>query len=417
MLNEYDTPRVDRHSGYSRRQFLGGTLAVAAATSLLDVATSPAAGVRAVDGRKIKIGLVGCGGRGSWIADLFRKHGGYQFHSVADYFPDSADQRGKALGVDTARRFFGLSAYEKLIHSGVEAVLLQTPPYFFPEHAAAAVDAGLHVYMAKPLAVDVPGCRRVEAAGKLATKKQRVFFVDYQLPTDPVNIRVAQRIWNGELGTLAKLVTIGITGGHANAPKTGSLESRLRNQLWENDIALSGDYILVYDIHAIDGALWVAGQRPVAAIGASRICRPDAHGDAHGVCSVIYEYGDGLVHEHSGLALPNGEGGALSCTIYGPKAHAIVTYWHKAHFHIRGQKEYTAEVVDLYAAGAARNIASFYNAVCANDVANPTLPRAIDGCLACILGREAAARRTRLTMDQLLEENKRLEVDLSGLRA
>jgi hypothetical protein len=108
--------------------------------------------------RKIKLGVVGCGGRGAWIASLFREHGGYEMHAVADHFPEVAEAAGSALGVAPARRFSGLSGYHKLIESGVEAVALETPPCFFPEHVQAAVDAHLHVYMAKPIAVDVPGC-------------------------------------------------------------------------------------------------------------------------------------------------------------------------------------------------------------------------------------------------------------------
>ena len=116
--------------------------------------------------RKIKVGLVGCGGRGSWIAGLFKQHGGYEFVAAADYFQDRAEKTGTSLGVDKSKCFSGLSAYKRLIESGVEAVILETPPYFFPEHAAAAVEAGLHVYMAKPVAVDVPGAVKIGGAGQ-----------------------------------------------------------------------------------------------------------------------------------------------------------------------------------------------------------------------------------------------------------
>ena len=104
-----------------------------------------------------------------------------------------ADKCGDALGVDKSRRFSGLSGYKKVIESGVEAIAVETPPYFIPEIAAAGVEAGLHVYMAKPVAVDVPGCLRIGAAGKQATEKQRVFLVDYQIPTDPNNIAGCRR--------------------------------------------------------------------------------------------------------------------------------------------------------------------------------------------------------------------------------
>jgi predicted dehydrogenase len=212
------------------------------------------------------------------------------------------------------------------------------------------------------------------------------------------------------------MVTVGVSGGHPDQPKTATLESRLRNSVWASDVALGGDWITAFDIHAIDAALWLAGQRPVSAMGTSRTCRANPYGDARDICDVVYQYADGLEHNHSGMALPNGADGELSCKAYSLTTHAVVTYWHKAHFHRRGQREFTGQVVDLYTAGAVRNIASFYQAVTGGHFENPTVERSVDGCLTCILGREAAARQGRLTMVELLKENKRLELDLSGLR-
>jgi len=219
------------------------------------------------------------------------------------------------------------------------------------------------------------------------------------------------------MGPLAKMVTVGFSCGYSDPPKTATLESRLRNSVWVNDVALGGDWIAAYDIHAIDAALWAAGRRPVAATGASRICRSNPHGDGRDVCELIYEYADGLVHMHTGQALPNGADGELDCKVYSATAHASITYWSKAHFHRRGRPEFTGQVVDLYTAGAVRNIASFYRAVTGGHFENPTLQRSVDGCLTCILGREAAARHGRLTMEELRKENKCLELDLTGLRA
>ena len=100
-----------------------------------------------------------------------------------------------------------------MIASGVEAVALETPPYFFPEHVQAAVDARLHVYMAKPIAVDVPGCLQVQAAAKKATENKQCFLVDYQMPTDPFNIEVRKRLREGGLGKLQMVFSVGMGGG------------------------------------------------------------------------------------------------------------------------------------------------------------------------------------------------------------
>jgi predicted dehydrogenase len=399
----------------NRRQFLGGTLAAATTAAALGVLPGGAADAGAPAGRKIKLGLIGCGGRGSWIAKLFQNHGGYEFHAVADYFPETANRCGDELGVDKARRFSTLSGYKQLIESGVAAVALETPPYFMPGHARAAVAAGLHVYMAKPVAVDVPGSLQIEAASRQATRSQRCFLVDYQMPTDPANLEVSRRIRTEGFGKISQVLTVGIGNGFDDPPMAATIENRLRGLVWVNDVALGCDYIGNYDIHAIDAAIWVLGQRPVAAMGSSRIGRPDPHGDGRDVCSVVYEYADGLVHNHFGQGLKNFVPGDLSCRVHGQTGNALVNYWGKATLR-SFDDSYSAEVVNLYEAGASSNIATFYKNVTEGRFENETARRAVDGVLTCILGREAAARHRRLTMEELIRENQRLEVNLTGLK-
>ncbi len=406
----------------NRRRFIGGALAVTVSATQLAAlrglsADAPLQETQPAEfKRKIKLGLIGCGKRGSWIAKLFKQHGGYEVHALADYFPEAGDKCGDALGVDKARRFSGLSGYRRVIESGAEAVALETPPYFFPEHARAAVEAGLHVYMAKPVAVDVPGSLQIKAAGRLATQQRRCLLVDYQMPTDPSNQEVRRRIQAEGLGKLAQVLTLGISHGFEDPPRTtATIESRLQRLVWVNDVALGCDYIGNNDIHAIDAALWVIGQRPVAAMGASRICRQEPHGDSRDVCSVVYEYADGLVHNHFGQGLPNQSQEELSCRIHGQKGHALLNYLGKAQLR-SFDDAYTDDVPNLYEAGVVRNIAAFYLNVTEGHFENETVRRAVDGALTCILGREAAARRSRLTMDDLLKANKRLEVDLIGLK-
>ncbi len=251
-----------------RRTFLQQTTAagIALTATTVRAETSPAP---AKIGRKLKVGIVGCGGRGSWIAGLFKEHGGYEFVAAADYFPDRAEKTGASLGAEKSKCFSGLSAYKRLIESGVEAVILETPPYFFPEHATAAVEAGLHVYMAKPVAADVPGTLKIGAAGKSASAKKRVFLVDYQMPTDPLNIEVRKRLHEGGLGDLQMVFSIGNSGGggFGDPPLGKTLESRLTGLVWVNDDAIGCGYIGNYDIHAIDALIWALDRRPVSAYG------------------------------------------------------------------------------------------------------------------------------------------------------
>ena len=124
-------------------------MAPLAAASMAWAAEEPVVATAKPD-RKIKLGLIGCGGRGAWLVDLFQKHGGYEIHAVADYFDDLADKAGERFGVDKTRRFSGLAGHKRLLDSGVEAAVVVNVPSFHPEHRHAAIEAGCHVYAANP---------------------------------------------------------------------------------------------------------------------------------------------------------------------------------------------------------------------------------------------------------------------------
>jgi len=423
-MDVYETAGAGQPSrdSITRRRFVGDVVTAAASASMLG-ATAVAA---AQDNpppkpleRTIKLGVLGCGGRGAWLAGLFKKHGGYEVHALADYFQDAVDACGDTLGVDRTRRFTGLSGYKRLLETGIEAVVIIDVPYFYPEQAQAAGAAGCHVYMAKPVAIDVPGCQSILASGREATEKNRCFHIDYQMPTDPVNIEVARRIWDGGLGTLFAVTTLGGGGGdgmRADPPKGPTLESRLRGLIWNNDIPLGGDLIVNYDIHAIDAAIWILRQRPISAMGCTRLHRPNPQGDFRDLYFVTYECADGVIWNHQTYEIPD-HGRSLVCNVHGQLASAQLSYWGKS-FLRGGPKHYGGgEVVSLYDQGAERNIAEFYRCVTEGRCENPTVQRAVDGTLTAILGREAAARGAKLTMEELIRENVRLEPDLTGLTA
>jgi predicted dehydrogenase len=364
--------------------------------------------------RKIKLGVIGCGGRGSWLAGLFHKHGGYQMHVLADYFQARADNLGQQLGVPPANRFSTLSGYKRLLESGVEAVALEAPPCFYPEQVRAAVEAGLHVYVAKPVAVDVPGCLAIEAAARQAGEKKRCFLVDYQIPTDPHNLEVHKQIRAGAIGKVVGLHSYYIAPTRPDPAKGATIEDRLQ-RAWVNDVALGGSYHVCACIHAVDAALWVAGTNPLSAVGVSTIGRPDPHGDSHDLFSLTLEFPDGLLLNHRGKHIDDLAPVENGCAVFGQTGHAHIGYQNQAF--VRGpETAYRGSVDNLYEAGAVRNIASFYEQITAGDTTNPTVRRAVDSALATILGREAARRRERLTWQHLLKENQRLEVDLKGLK-
>jgi len=411
---------MTHHAHCSRRQFLGGALAAGTSATLLDASLVLAADAPATEpkpaqfSRKIRLGLIGCGGRGPWLAEFFRRHGGYEIHAVADYFDASAQQAGDHLGVEKKRRFSGLAGHKRLLDSGVEAVVVVNVPRFHAEHARAAIDAGCHVYAAKPVAVDVPRALVAQEAGKLATKKGLCYLVDYQMPTDPVNIEVVRRVHEGGIGRLMHIESSGISPPWSE-PQVASAEDRLRSGRWLSTTALSGDVIVENNIHTINAVLWLVGRRPVNAIGRSRIGRKNPRDDFREVYHLTYEFDDGLVWTHIGQSLNNQEDWALGFRAFGELATAVVNYRGKSFLH-GGPKHYGARNVEsLYDQGAIRNIATFYENIITRRFDNSTVPNAVDDVLTAVLGREAATRGGCVTMEELLKENKETRFDLSGL--
>ncbi len=122
---------------------------------------------------KINIGLIGCGGRGRWNLDLFHEHGGYNVVAVQDYFQDRVDQAGEKFKLPAGKRYTGLSGYQRLLEAEPRCRGHNQPAVFPSGTTAAAVDAGRHVYQAKPIAVDVPGCTSIADSGKKAAEQAR----------------------------------------------------------------------------------------------------------------------------------------------------------------------------------------------------------------------------------------------------
>ncbi len=399
-------------SSVDRRDFLKG---VAAATSFSVMARATAQGTAA--NTKVKVGVIGLGGRGGMIAKMLQEHGGYEIDAVADYFPEVSEKAGERFGVAKAKRFSGLLGYRRLLETDVEAVFLETPPYCFPDHVEAAVAAGRHVYMAKPIACDVPGCLRVAAAAKEAQAKNKVFLIDFQTRTDEFIIEGVKRVRDGEIGAMGLLSSIYTDESFKDIPLEATVENRLRHLIWVNDTALGGSYLVNAGIHAIDVALWLAGATPVSAVGASRIARANPNADSHDAYSLTYEFADGLLLNHRGEHLRNHFGFHCACRAQCQDGYLEAGY--TGEVVMRGIRTGWAggEVKNLYAEGAKRNIASFHGCVLDGDCTNPTVEPSINANLATILGREAGERKTRVTWEQMLAENRRVDADLSGLTA
>lgn len=408
----------------SRRDFVMQSLVATAALSArqgnaVDVQT-PAADKPPAPPitRKIKVGIVGGGHRGNLIGGFMKSHGGFDIHAVADYFPETAEALGETFGVDKGRRFSGLSGYKKAIESGIDALVIMDVPCFYPEQAKVAVDADLHVYMAKPFAVDVPGCLQHLETANRATHKKRCVLVDYQIPLDPANKEVAKRMRDGAVEGLSHICSGGQSSVWGDPAKGKTIENLLRGGVWLSSVNLGGDNIVSYDIHIIDGVTWIMGKRPVSACGYSRITRPNPQGDRTDCGSVTYQYDDGTIWSHVTQAVANNAWmHNLGADFMGCNATATINYWGKSQ--IRGGPKHVVGSAsnNIYNDGAIANVADFYRCITEGDFANATAHRAVDGTLTSILGREAMTRKCLLSMAELINENKRLELDLTGLKA
>ncbi len=398
---------------YSRRRFI--TQSAAATASFAIVKPSAVRGSMA--NSRVEVGCIGLGGRGRLIAGMLAEHEGFQITSAADYFPNVVQSLGEKLGVPRQRRFSGLSGYRKLIAGKVDAVFCETPPYCFPEHVTAAVDAGSHVYQAKPVACDVPGCLAILDAAQKASRNKQVFLVDFQTRTDPFIIEAVKRTHAGLIGGLAMISSFYTDDGFSDPPLTDNIESRLQRLIWVNDIAIGGGQLVAAGIHAVDVALWIAGTRPISAAGCSRTARLNPHGDTADVYSLTYQFKNGLILNHRGEHLRNAHDFNCTCMAFGQDGHTLTNY--AGDVMVRGNKGgyRGGEVENLYNSGIKRNLDTFHHSIVNGVYHNPTVEPSVNATLACILGREAAKRNTRLTWDELVKENKKIEVDLTGLKA
>lgn len=282
----------------TRRQILAGTAAAAVSSS------SFANGVFQ-DRPTLKVGLIGCGGRGSGaIRDTLNADPGVVVWSIGDAFSDRltglADGLKKEIGgryqVED-RWFTGLDAYKKVIASGVDVVILTTPPAFRPIHFAEAVAAGKHVFMEKPVAVDGPGIRKVLEAAALAKQKNLTVVAGTQRRHDRAYNEAIKALKDGFAGEVLHMNCYWNQGGlwiNPRQPGWSDVENQMRNWLYYT--WLSGDHITEQHVHNLDVCNWVMGTHPVKAISmGGRQSRIDpVYGHVFDHFATEYEYANGV---------------------------------------------------------------------------------------------------------------------------
>lgn len=364
----------------------------------------------AADGKEIKAGVVGCGGRGSGAAmNFLNAANGVTIVALGDVFQDRVDglagklKSGKNIDIPADKRFVGLDAYKQVIDSGIDVLIDATPPFFRPEHFKYAVEKNTHCFLEKPICVDAAGYRTIVAAAKQAQAKNLSVVTGTQRHHQRSYVESFKQIMNGAIGE--------ITGGvvywnqsmlwyRDRQPQWNDFEYMVRD--WVNWKWLSGDHIVEQHVHNIDVFTWFTGLRPVSAVGfGSRQRR--VTGDQYDNFSIDFTMENGI-HLHSMCRQIDGCSNNVSEFIQGTKGswssnggHVIKDLAGNVIWQYDGEAEkasyqqtdpYTLEHVNLI------------NCIRSNKPIEQASETAVSN-LAAIMGRESAYTGQQTTWDAI----------------
>jgi myo-inositol 2-dehydrogenase / D-chiro-inositol 1-dehydrogenase len=350
-----DTPMT------SRRDFLkNSTAAAAVGFAAPFILSTESRGAAISPGETLKVGLVGCGGRGTGAANqALSADSNVILTAVGDAFEDNLERGLNAVRkaqkdkvrVEADHHFVGLDAYEKVINSGVDVVILATPPGFRPIHLKAAIDAGKHVFCEKPMAVDAPGVRTVLAAAAEAKKKNLSIVSGFCWRAHLPKRVTFGEVHNGAVGEIHTIYSTYNTGpvkdNTLRNPRWTDMEMQVRN--WYQFTWLSGDHIAEQAVHSIDMMSWAMGDVPPVRVSGNggRQVRT-SWGNIYDHFSIVYEYENGARGFHVCRQIP-GCANDYAVHIAGSKGKCVVDCTRDKH-EITGQAawKYSGPKNDMY---------------------------------------------------------------------
>lgn len=419
----------NKHIG--RREFLEGAAGAAAFTILKPQRVH---GMQA--NSAVRVGLLGCGGRGTTHVETILKNTDARVVALADLFQDrldSAKQQVNALsaakghsGVD--QTFVGHKAYQQIVESNeVDAVVIATPPYFHVEHLAAAVAAVKHVYCEKPVAVDVAGAKRVLELGQQAEGRLSLD-VGFQIRMAPPFIELVRRIHAGALGQIV------CGAAHYYCPSldlnySSGAPAVLRLRNWVQDRLLSGDIIVEQNIHVIDICNWILNGHPLKAVGRGGRNGRNRPGDTcYSHFDVVFEYPGDVHVSFSSTQFGKGQFDANEL-FYGTRGSSQSPY--AGPLGVWGEEQWLWAGSDKTEAGKFSASGSFSDNLAQADpekqkafISSITTGKfhnqaaaGVESALTAMLGRQAAYQSRELTWDELLRSNEHWDagIDLSKL--
>lgn len=385
-----------------RREFLAAG-AAAAAVSLLPTA------VHAKGDDVLKIGLVGCGGRGSGAVkdslEAAQRTGiAAKLYAIGDVFEDKVRNQAKSYGntfkdrVDLGDRVFsGLDNYQKVIDSGVDLVILATPPGFRPQHLEAAIKAKKHVFTEKPVAVDGPGIRKCFSLVEEAKRNNTAVVAGTQRRHQAGYLETVKQIQDGAIGDIVSARCawngqgIWFRQRQANQP-----DAAYQIHNWYHFVWICGDQIAEQHVHNLDVINWIMGAHPVKAMGfGARTLRPTGKpndvGNIFDQFAIEYEYPNGQ-RLYSYCRHIAGSSTDISETVFGSKGQAQVN-----RYQINKERVFRGDEVNPYVQEHIDLLKSIQSGSPLNELQSVT-----ESTMTAILGREAAYSAQVLSWDQVL---------------
>ena len=363
--------------------------------------------------KKIKVGLIGCGGRGTGAAfQALEADPDVEIVALADIFPAQLEAALASLkeahkdrvNVPEKRKYIGFDAYKKLIASNVDVVLLTSPPSFRPDHLAEAVKEGKHIFCEKPMAVDVPGVHKVRDAVKVAKEKKLNLVSGYCFRYSEPNRELAKLVHAGNIGDIYSISTFRLGGELTEKPRQpdwNDLTYQLYN--WFFYQRYSGDIIVEQTVHSIDFMNWMLNRgmpKTVSGTGGRQSKPWDKYGNVYDHFAIEFDYGDGVKGFHFGRQ-QNGTQPRNSVEAVGTKGNMNVGIL--SSYEIKGQNpwKYSGKMNNMYQTQHDELFRAIRNKEVINDG-----DFMADSTLLAVWAREAAYTGKIISLDEIENSTK-----------
>ncbi|MEP6735989.1 MAG: Gfo/Idh/MocA family oxidoreductase [Chryseolinea sp.] len=408
--------KILNHQTINRRKFLISSGAAAAGSALAFNSSLANDNHGSSSTNTLRVGLIGCGGRGTGAAaQALQADPDVVLTAMGDAFADRLDESydallkevPKKLKVEKANRFVGFDAYRKVIDSGVDVVILATPPGFRPDHLVAAINANKHVFCEKPVAVDAPGIRKVLEAAKNAKIKKLSLVSGFTFRYDYSKRALFEHIANGAIGDVVSISSTRNGGdlwyNPRQAPWT-DMEYQMRNWYYQN--WLSGDYLVEMIVHSLDLMQWAMGDKlpeTATASGGRQVRVDPKFGNIYDHFAIEYVYANGV----RGFSFSRQQPGCSnrnSVEIVGSLGNARANMGESAH-EITGKNKWIYEGAknNPYQTQHDELFASIRNSKPMNDG-----ERMANSTMVAILGRMAAYSGQTLSWEEAINSNQNL---------